>query len=90
MRSTVYELVLARDAERRLNRLSRYDYRRIRKVMDELAQNPRPKGAEKLKGRRNGYRIRIGDYRVLYEVSDDEGVVRIIRVGHRREVYRRR
>jgi mRNA interferase RelE/StbE len=58
-------------------------------VIDDLGRNPRPPGAKKLV-ERGGYRIRKGSYRVLYAVDDRARVVRIYRVGHRRDIYRRR
>lgn len=54
-----------------------------------LAATPRPTGAKKLRGSRGLYRIRVGDYRVVYEVSDNPAVVTIAYVGHRRDVYQR-
>ena len=53
-----------------------------------LAAEPRPQGAEKLAGRSNIYRVRQGDYRIIYSVDDESRVVDVIRVGHRRDVYR--
>jgi mRNA interferase RelE/StbE len=57
--------------------------------IDRLTQNPRGSGAVKLSGMADGYRVRIGDYRVLYQIRDSDKVVLIVKVGHRREVYRR-
>lgn len=62
--------------------------RRFISVLDDLARQPRPPGAKKLFGV-NGYRVRKGDYRILYTVDDHKRVVRVYRVGHRRDVYRR-
>jgi mRNA interferase RelE/StbE len=53
-----------------------------------LADNPRPAGCEKLAGREDAYRIRQGDYRTVYAIDDGARVVRVVKVGHRREVYR--
>ena len=61
---------------------------RLAPVFDDLQADPRPPGAKKLIGI-EGYRIRKGDYRILYTVSDRDCLVRIYRVGHRRDVYRR-
>lgn len=61
---------------------------RIREAIDALAADPRPRGATKLAGR-DDYRIRIGDYRVVYAVDDQERLVLVARIAHRREVYRR-
>jgi mRNA interferase RelE/StbE len=76
-------------AERDLSRLSKDVQRRNALKINPLADHPRPNGVEKLEGRENRYRIRIGDYRVIYEVHDEILLVLIIRIGHRREVYRR-
>lgn len=56
-------------------------------VIDDLAENPRPPGAKKLVDQ-NGYRVRQGDYRILYLIDDRARLVRIYRVGNRRDVYR--
>ena len=61
---------------------------RIAEVIDDLQINPHPPGAKKLVGE-NGYRIRTGDYRMLYAIDDQSGIIGIYRIGHRREVYRR-
>ncbi len=61
-------------------------YQRVVEAIQNLAENPRPAGCKKLKGRL-GYRIRTGDYRVVYEIDDDRLVVLIIDTGHRREIY---
>jgi mRNA interferase RelE/StbE len=58
---------------------------RIANKIDALARQPRPRGVEKLQGRENRYRIRVGDYRVIYEVHDEVLLIVIVRVGHRRE-----
>ena len=62
-------------------------YVRIRDVIRELSQNPRPPGCLKLVGR-EGWRIRVGSYRVIYEIDDTEVTVTVFHVGHRRDVYR--
>jgi mRNA interferase RelE/StbE len=61
---------------------------RIRAAIDDLAVEPRPRGAVKLVGR-DDYRVRVGDYRVVYAVDDLERLVLVARIAHRREVYRR-
>lgn len=61
--------------------------KRFCNVLDDLEKNPRPPGAKKLTGQ-EGYRIRKGDYRVLYVIDDAAKLVRVYRIGHRREVYR--
>jgi mRNA interferase RelE/StbE len=64
-------------------------FHRIIPHIKALAENPRPSSCLKLTGSKNDWRIRIGDYRVLYEIDEKTKTVRIMRVRHRREVYRR-
>ncbi|MDQ6471489.1 type II toxin-antitoxin system RelE/ParE family toxin [Flavobacterium sp. LHD-80] len=61
-------------------------YSAIKKHIYDLAENPRPKGYKKLKGR-PGYRIRVGDYRVIYEIFDDVLLIDVIDLGHRKDIY---
>ena len=57
------------------------------RAIDELAENPRPRNSRKLRGK-EGWRIRVGDYRVIYEIDDEAQEVLVLDVGHRRDVYR--
>lgn len=84
----MYEVQLSRHAEKDLRRLPAEIFRRVIQEIRALAENPRPPGCRKLAGSERDYRIRIGEYRVLYEILDDVRQVRIFRVGHRRDVYR--
>lgn len=77
-------------ALRALERLPPKDQRRLRRRIDALAEEPRPDGCRKLAGGDAEWRIRVGDYRVIYRVQDAELIVLVIRVAHRREVYRPR
>ena len=61
---------------------------KIQTKIDELADNPRPNGVVKLEDSDNGYRIRLGNYRVLYDIFDDVLLISVVRVGHRKDVYR--
>jgi mRNA interferase RelE/StbE len=61
---------------------------RISAAIDDLATNPRPPGAKRLVGQ-DGYRLRQGDYRILYTVDDQARIIRVYRIGHRRDIYRR-
>jgi mRNA interferase RelE/StbE len=63
--------------------------RRIAPKIDALTRNPRPNGAEKIRGGDDLYRIRVGDYRVLYQVKDQRLLVLVVQMGHRREIYRK-
>jgi mRNA interferase RelE/StbE len=72
-----------------LKKLPKADVRRIVARLEKLRDDPRPPGAEKLKGS-DEYRVRQGDYRIVYTVHDVIRLVRVARVGNRRDVYRRR
>lgn len=63
--------------------------RRIVDRIQSLAEDPRPRGCEKLAGQTNRYRVRQGSYRIVYSVEDDPGVVIVVKVGHRSGIYRR-
>lgn len=82
-----YALRFKRDAERELDRIPRANLARIMKRIHQLAFQPRPSGCKKL-GEPSIYRVRQGDYRVLYQIDDENRIVAILKVGHRREVYR--
>lgn len=84
----VYEIELRPAALRALKRIDRQDQARIRGAIALLAANPRPPGAIALRGR-DGLRIRVGDYRILYTVQDRVLLVVVVTLGHRREVYDR-
>lgn len=83
----MYQILLERSAERDLKRLSADVHDRVIEAIKELAGNPRPPGCRKLVGSRNDWRIRVGDYRVIYEIADAIRIVRVNRVRHRREIY---
>jgi mRNA interferase RelE/StbE len=85
----VYEVYLERSAENDLKRLPTSIFHRIIPQIKALAENPRPSGCRKITGSKNDWRIRIGDYRIIYEIDEKAKAVRIMRVRHRREVYRR-
>jgi len=84
----MYRVLLERAAEKDLSRLSTGMHDRVIIAIQRLAKNPRPTGCRKLAGTDNDWRIRVGDYRVIYEIADDIRVVRVNRVRHRGEVYR--
>jgi mRNA interferase RelE/StbE len=84
----VYDVLIERTAERDIKSLPTTLFDRILPRIKALADNPRPTGCHKLAGSKNDWRIRIGDYRVVYEIDDARKQVKIFRVRHRREVYR--
>jgi mRNA interferase RelE/StbE len=83
-----YKVEVARRAVRALAALPRREQQRVRAAIDLLADDPRPPACRKLSGEASAYRVRVGDYRIVYEVLDDRLVVHVVRVGHRRDVYR--
>ena len=85
---THYAVSFRRSAEKDLRKLDSGVRRRVLRSIDALVLNPRPMGCHKLYGSENAYRIRIGDYRVIYTVDDEVLIVAVERVRHRREVYR--
>lgn len=82
-----YNLSFKKSVTKDLRAIPKQDLKRIIERFDDLSKNPRPIGCEKLSGQER-YRIRQGDYRIIYEIRDDVLVVVVVKVGHRREVYR--
>ncbi len=82
-----WRIVFRKSVSKDLRRIPRADVQRILATIDALAEDPRRLGAEKLSGSER-YRIRQGTYRVLYEIRDEEILVIVVKVGHRRDVYR--
>ena len=79
-----------RSAQTEIAALSKRDQRRVIAAVEALAEDPRPRGARKLADRHDAYRLRVGDYRVIYQIAGDVLTVFVVRVGHRRDVCRRR
>jgi mRNA interferase RelE/StbE len=82
-----YKIFLKKTAAKELEALPQKDLLRILMRIESLKGDPRPAGCEKL-SRRERYRIRHGNYRVVYSIQDDDGRVIIFKIGHRRDVYR--
>ena len=82
-----YRVTILRRAQKELGALGDDPYSRVRDAIGGLAEDPRPSGCLKLTGR-DGWRIRIGNYRVVYEIDDSAHLVTVLHVGHRRDVYR--
>lgn len=81
-----YTAVLSKKAQKQLDKLSDNIAEPIIDVIAGLEENPRPVGYKKLKGR-DGYRIRTGDYRIIYDIFDTELIVDVITLGHRKDIY---
>jgi mRNA interferase RelE/StbE len=85
-----YTLEFSPIAARALERLPKNVVSRIRKATDALATDPRPYGCKKLTGQGDKYRLCVGDYRIVYSVEDEELIILVIDLGHRRDIYRSR
>jgi mRNA interferase RelE/StbE len=83
-----YRIVIEPAAVRELKKLVPRVRQQVADAITALADHPRPEGSRKLSGSRSSYRIRVGDHRVLYRITDRELVVLVVTVGHRRDVYR--
>ncbi|MBZ5514042.1 MAG: type II toxin-antitoxin system RelE/ParE family toxin [Acidobacteriia bacterium] len=84
-----YRVLIDPRAVRELEALPKSVVTRIDAAILSLATNPRPAGTKRLKGKlKEGWRVRVGDYRILYRIDEEKGEVRIFSIGHRREIYR--
>ena len=83
-----YKIVFKKSAQKELSKLDKQNYEKIRVRIDSLARNPRPSNSRKLRTAASLWRLRAGDYRVIYDIQDRKLVVLIIRVRHRSEIYR--
>ncbi|MHC4693831.1 MAG: type II toxin-antitoxin system RelE family toxin [Planctomycetota bacterium] len=82
-----YRITIKKSAAKELEALPKKDLPRIIKRIQTLAQNPRPDGSQKLSGKEQ-YRVRQGDYRIVYSIEDKDRIIDIFKIGHRREIYR--
>jgi len=82
----MYQVLIEKQVQKQLDKIPEPEYSRIKSLINQLATNPRPAGCKKLKGR-NGYRIRHGNYRIIYEIKDSILSVFILAAGHRKEIY---
>jgi mRNA interferase RelE/StbE len=83
----MYEIEISRTAEKQLKKLNSDLQRKISAVILSLSIEPRPYGCKKLSGFEALYRIRCGDYRIIYEIIDKKVMVTILKIGHRKDVY---
>ena len=84
-----YNVIIRTSAKKELKQLNNNIFERVMERIIELKENPRPLGCEKLGGQ-NSYRIRIGDFRVIYSIDDKVKLVEIIKIGDRKEIYKKR
>lgn len=82
----VYKVRLERRAQKKLSKIHEPYYSNIKAAILDLGNDPRPKGCKKLKGR-EGYRVRVADYRIIYEIQDSVLLVDVIDLGHRKDIY---
>jgi mRNA interferase RelE/StbE len=82
-----YTVQVLPSAQRQLAKLDPPIQKRMATAIDGLADDPRQPGAKKLQGSENTWRVRVGDYRILYEIHDRQAIVLVVEIGHRREVY---
>ncbi|MBB1482651.1 type II toxin-antitoxin system RelE/ParE family toxin [Tessaracoccus sp. MC1865] len=85
-----YRIEVAPAAVRQLRKLDRGAQRRVQAAIELLASRPRPSGAKKLVGGDGEWRVRTGDYRIVYEIHDNVLLVLVVAIGHRRDIYERR
>ena len=82
----IYEIIIDRYAQKQLDKIPPPHFNRIIKAINNLTDNPRPSGCKKLTAR-PGYRVRIGNYRVIYLIEDNVLKVFVIDIGHRKDIY---
>lgn len=83
-----YEIVIKKSAAKRIATLPKAIKESVFSNIFELSDEPRPSGCKKLKGEDNAWRIRVGDYRIIYSIFDDRLIIEVIRVSHRKDVYK--
>ncbi len=84
----MYEVYLEHTAEKDLRKLTPEFFHRIVAEIKKMAENPRPSGCRKITGSKRDWRIRVGDYRIIYEIEEKAKIVRVMRVRYRKEAYR--
>ena len=82
-----YRIYILRRAQKELSHIPAKSFGQIKEFIMRLGEDPLPRGCKKLTGR-EGWRIRVGDYRVIYEIDNSDRIVTVLHIGHRRDVYR--
>lgn len=85
-----YRIEVSATAEKQIRKLDKADQIRVLRAIQNLAKEPRPPGTRKLRGYEDVYRIRVGTYRILYSIESGRLLIIVLKVGHRRDVYRER
>lgn len=83
-----YKIKFAKQAAKQLKALPHQEQQKLKTKIDNLENNPRPSGVVKLSGEENLYRIRVGNYRIIYSIQDAILLILIVKIGHRKDVYR--
>ena len=83
-----YRIEIGKTATKQLKKINIKDRTRLTKKILSLADNPHPHGSIKMKGDSSAYRVRVGNYRIIYDVIEREIVILVLKIGHRKEVYR--
>ncbi len=83
-----YEIIIKPSAEKSFARLEKALQIKIIKAIENLAVNPRPQGFKKLKSLTELYRIRVGDYRIIYSIDNNVLIITVVKIGHRKEIYK--
>ncbi len=83
-----YKIEFAKQAAKQFKALPRQEQQRLKTKIDNLEIDPRPPGVVKLSGEKNLYRIRVGNYRIIYSIQDSRLLILIVKIGHRKDVYR--
>jgi mRNA interferase RelE/StbE len=83
-----YQIEFVKQAAKQFRALPTQEQERLQPKIEDLAIEPRPNGVVKLTGEEDLYRIRVGDYRIIYSIQDDQLLILVVKIGHRREVYR--
>jgi len=82
-----YQIVIPKPAQKQLDNITKIERDRLIVTLRSLVDDPRPSGVKKLKGYDNTYRVRVGDYRIIYEIKDRELIVLLLSVSHRKDAY---
>ena len=86
----MYQVIISRIAEKQIESLPKHVANTITSKIDALATDPYPSGSIKLEGSQKEYRIRSGDYRIIYRIENARLIIEVIRIGHRRDIYKKR
>ena len=84
-----YQIIIPKPVQKQLDNLPNSIYKKVIEKLKLLTENPLPEGVVKLKGYENEYRIRIGNYRIRYQIIDDKLIILLLRCQHRKDVYRK-